>query len=108
MHKRPCSNKNINTVEAEGEVDVEVVREVVREYVVVGHCCESGDLFSCTPGDADLLRPRRLLEASRRDYCSIEGVGGYCSSMCAKNYNSFPETAEVLLDMNNYPHLIRR
>jgi diaminopimelate decarboxylase len=26
----------------------------------------------------------------------IEGAGAYCSSMSAKNYNSFPEAAEVL------------
>lgn len=26
------------------------------KYVVVGHCCESGDLFSCQPGDPEALQ----------------------------------------------------
>ena len=30
--------------------------ELDRKYVVVGHCCESGDLFSCQPGEPEALR----------------------------------------------------
>jgi diaminopimelate decarboxylase len=77
-------------------------------YVVVGHCCESGDLFTCAPGQPDVLLPRELKKASIGDLVSIEGAGAYCSGMSTKNYNSFPEVAEVLLDRNNKPHLIRR
>ena len=68
-----------------------------REYVVVGHCCESGDLLTTAPGDPELLAPRELAEASIGDLCVIEGAGAYCSSMPAKNYNSFPEASEALL-----------
>ena len=70
-------------------------RELVNQ-VVVGHCCESGDLLTPAPGDPEALSPRNLPRAEIGDFCVIEGAGAYCSSMSAKNYNSFPEAAEVL------------
>ena len=30
------------------------------KYVVVGHCCESGDLFSCAPGEPEVIAERLL------------------------------------------------
>ena len=66
------------------------------EQVVVGHCCESGDLLTPAPGDAEKLATRKLPRGEVGDLCVVEGVGAYCSSMAAKNYNSFPEAAEVL------------
>lgn len=36
------------------------------------------------------------------------GAGAYCSSMSAKNYNSYPEAPEVLVDNVGELHLIRR
>lgn len=78
------------------------------EYVVVGHCCESGDLFSCAPGDPEVLKPRLLKRARIGDLATIEGSGAYCSGMSTKNYNSFPEAAEVLMDSQGKFHLIRR
>jgi diaminopimelate decarboxylase len=68
--------------------------------VVVGHCCESGDILTPEAGDPEALRPRELPEAEVDDYMVIEGCGAYCSSMSTKNYNSFPEAAEVLLKEN--------
>eukprot|EP00606_Chrysophyceae_sp_TOSAG23-5_P000440 GSChrysophyteH2.ASY1.ANO1.1219.1 assembled CDS len=38
----------------------------------------------------------------------IEGSGAYCSSMCTKNYNSFPEAPEVLLSEGDRIQLMRR
>ena len=70
-------------------------REMV-DQVVVGHCCESGDLLTPAPGDPEALATRNLPRAEIGDFCVIEGAGAYCSSMSAKNYNSFPEAAEVL------------
>ena len=70
-------------------------RELV-DQVVVGHCCESGDLLTPAPGDPEALATRNLPRAEIGDFCVIEGAGAYCSSMSAKNYNSFPEAAEVL------------
>eukprot|EP01035_Chromulina_nebulosa_P017861 gene17861-23474_t len=78
------------------------------DYVVVGHCCESGDLFTCAPGDPEVLKTRKLKVSRIGDLASIEGAGAYCSGMSTKNYNSFPEAAEVLLDVNKEPHLIRK
>mmetsp|Transcript_346 Transcript_346/g.490 ORF Transcript_346/g.490 Transcript_346/m.490 type:complete len:459 (+) Transcript_346:37-1413(+) len=80
-----------------------------KKYVVVGHCCESGDLFSCQPGDPEALQERYLGgEVRIGDLVSIEGAGAYCSGMSTKNYNSFPEAPEVLLDKNGQIHLIRK
>lgn len=66
------------------------------EQVVVGHCCESGDLLTPAPNEPESLAPRLLTQGEIGDFCVIEGVGAYCSSMSAKNYNSFPEAAEVI------------
>ena len=77
-------------------------------YVAVGHCCESGDLLTPAPDHPDVLHPRELPEAESGDLCVIEGAGAYCSAMSAKNYNSFPEAAEVLLRENGELVLIRR
>lgn len=79
-----------------------------RGYMVVGHCCESGDILTPAPGDPELLAPRSLPVTQIGDLCVIDGAGAYCSAMSAKNYNSYPEAAEVLLDESNAPHLIRK
>ena len=39
---------------------------------------------------------------------SIEGSGAYCSGMSTKNYNSFPEVAEVILAVTGEAHVIRK
>lgn len=80
----------------------------LREYMVVGHCCESGDILSPAPGDPELLSPRTLPVTQLDDLCVIDGAGAYCSAMAAKHYNSYPEAAEVLLDASKKPHLIRK
>ena len=38
----------------------------------------------------------------------IDSVGAYCSSMTAKNYNSFPEAAEVLKKREGNLSLMRK
>ena len=77
-------------------------------YVAVGHCCESGDLLTPAPDHHEVLHPRELPEVQPGDLCVIEGAGAYCSAMSAKNYNSFPEAAEVLLRETGDLVLIRR
>jgi len=74
----------------------------------VGHCCESGDLISCAPGEPETLATRQLPEAQAGDLCVIGGAGAYCAGMSTKNYNSFPEAPEVLLMTNGSARLIRR
>jgi diaminopimelate decarboxylase len=78
------------------------------EYMVVGHCCESGDILTPAPGDPEGLAPRRMSRAKIGDSLVIEGAGAYASGMAAKNYNAFPEAAEVLIDRSGTPQLIRR
>ncbi len=74
--------------------------------VVVGHCCESGDLLSPAPGDAETLSERSMLRAETGDFLVIEGAGAYVASMASHNYNSFPQSGAVLVRENGAPVLI--
>lgn len=78
------------------------------DQVVVGHCCESGDLLTPSPGEPEALAPRNLPRGEVGDFCVIESVGAYCSSMSAKNYNSFPEAAEILKKQDGIIAVIRK
>jgi len=77
-------------------------------YIVYGHCCESGDILTPAPGNPEALQPRKLLKAEIGDLVVIGGTGAYCSSMCTKNYNSYPDAPEVLIDINNQFKLIKK
>ncbi|MDF3821090.1 diaminopimelate decarboxylase [Leptospira sp. 96542] len=77
-----------------------------KEYVVVGHCCESGDVFTQKEGGEPITR--LMAETNIGDYIVMEAVGAYCSSMSTKNYNSFPEIAEALITTNGDKKLIRK
>ena len=79
-----------------------------RPLVVVGHCCESGDLLTPAPDDPEALAPRLLPEPEPGDWCLLGGAGAYSASMSAKNYNSFPEAAELLYTTDSRWRLIRR
>lgn len=79
-----------------------------KPVLVVGHCCESGDLLTPEPGNPEALDPRELPEARVGDALVVGGVGAYCSGMSAKNYNSFTEAAEVLVGRDGELHLIRK
>lgn len=78
------------------------------DYMIAGHCCESGDILTPAPGDPELLATRTLPVAEIGDLCVIDGAGAYCSAMTTKHYNSYPEAAEVMLDESNQAHLIRK
>jgi diaminopimelate decarboxylase len=79
-------------------------------YILVGHCCESGDLMTPAPDEPEVLLPRALgaHQVAIDDLVVVEGSGAYCSSMSTKNYNSFPEAPEVMLDEKGACHLIRQ
>ncbi len=79
-----------------------------KDYLVSGHCCESGDVLTPEPGNPEGLAPRLLTETKIGDAVVVGGVGAYCSGMSSKNYNSFPEAAEVLLARDGGLHLIRK
>lgn len=67
-----------------------------KKYVVVGHCCESGDLMTPAPDEPETISERELGEISIGDFMVIEGSGAYCAGMSSKNYNTFPEAPEVM------------
>ncbi len=77
------------------------------KYVVAGHCCESGDISTPSPSNVEELCPRSLPETRVGDLLVIGGAGAYCSGMSTKNYNSFPEAAEVLITRDGKVELIR-
>ena len=81
--------------------------EADTAYVVAGHCCESGDILTPSPGDPEGLEPRILPKAEVGDLLVIGGSGAYCSSMASKNYNSFPEASEVMIMRDATTKLIR-
>jgi len=83
-------------------------RHGTSEYIVVGHCCESGDILTPEPGNSEGLQPRQLRETTIGDLVVIEGTGAYSASMASKNYNSFPECAEVLVTNDGELKLIRK
>jgi diaminopimelate decarboxylase len=80
-----------------------------ESVVVVGHCCESGDLMTPKPGQPEDLEERVVRKAAIGDYLILDGSGAYCSGMSTKNYNSFPEAPEVLIEeASGVAHLIRK
>lgn len=79
---------------------IEVMNEssTTKEYVVVGHNCESGDILSPSNGNPEEIETRTLKEARIGDEVRIYDTGAYCASMRAKGYNSFPDAIEVMVD----------
>jgi diaminopimelate decarboxylase len=67
----------------------------LREVVVGGPLCESGDIF--TQEEGGLVCRRKLPAAQIGDYLVIEVAGAYGAVM-ASNYNSKPLAAEVLIE----------
>ncbi len=68
-----------------------------KEYVMIGHCCESWDIITCKLYDQETIETRLLNKANIWDLVVIDWTWAYNSSMSMKNYNSFPESAELLL-----------
>ncbi len=79
-----------------------------QDVLVVGHCCESGDILTPAPGEPEVLATRNLPVAEIGDFVLITGAGAYCSAMAAKNYNSFPAAVEVLREEDGEFRLIRK
>jgi diaminopimelate decarboxylase len=67
-----------------------------RPLLVVGPCCESGDLLTPAPANPEGLGERTLPVPKIGDLAVVGGAGAYCASMAAKNYNSIPAAPEVL------------
>jgi diaminopimelate decarboxylase len=82
--------------------------EGTAEYIVSGHCCESGDMLTPHPEDPELLQVRNMEKARIGDLLVVEGVGAYAMHMSAKNYNSFPAAPEILREIGGTMLQIRR
>ena len=76
----------------------------VRETVVAGPLCESGDVF--TQAEGGVVLTRDLPEARVGDLLVLHDAGAYGASM-SSNYNSRPLAPEVLVD-GTVRRLIRR
>jgi diaminopimelate decarboxylase len=76
----------------------------MRDVIVGGPLCESGDIF--TQDEGGFVSRRQLPEAKVGDFLVIGVAGAYGYAM-ASNYNSKPLVAEVLIE-NGKPHLVRR
>ncbi len=76
----------------------------VREVVVGGPLCESGDIF--TQEEGGFVARRQLPEAQVGDLLVIECAGAY-SFVMGSNYNSKPLAAEILVQ-DGQARLIRR
>jgi diaminopimelate decarboxylase len=75
----------------------------LRDVVVGGPLCESGDIF--TQSDGGFVCTRSLPTAEVGDLLVIECAGAYGFGM-GSNYNSKPLAAEVLIDKGE-AHLVR-
>lgn len=71
-----------------------------EDYVVVGHCCESGDIFTPAPGAPEELATRALPKAEIGDFVLIGGAGAYAEGFSVAGYNSFPTPAAVIVEAN--------
>ncbi|MHB8575379.1 MAG: diaminopimelate decarboxylase [Dehalococcoidia bacterium] len=78
------------------------------EVVFVGPCCESGDILTPAPGDAEALAPRRVVPPQIGDIVVVGGAGAYCAAMSTINYNSYPQAPEVMLETDGSLSLLRR
>lgn len=80
--------------------EIEVVNNATTTttYVVVGHNCESGDIFTPEEADPERMEARELRTAAIGDEVRISDVGAYCASMRATGYNSFPDASEIMVD----------
>ena len=79
-----------------------------RPLLVVGPCCESGDLLTPAPANPEGLGERVLPVPRIGDLAVVGGAGAYCASMAAKNYNSIPAAPEVLRKPDGTFALVRR
>lgn len=77
-------------------------------FLVAGHCCESGDILTPEPFNPEGLAPRSLPRPEIGDHIVVEGAGAYASGLAGKNYNSFPEAAEVMLEQDGSFRLVRK
>ena len=57
------------------------VGDETESVVVVGHCCESGDLMTPKEGEPEALGERELRKAEIGDIIVMDGSGAYCAGI---------------------------
>jgi diaminopimelate decarboxylase len=92
---------------AQHPIDVFATGREPAEVVFVGPCCESGDILTPAPGDPEALGPRWVPRPEAGDLVVIGGAGAYCASMSTINYNSYPQSPEVMLEPDGTLRLLR-
>jgi diaminopimelate decarboxylase len=92
---------------AQHPIDVFAAGREPAEVVFVGPCCESGDILTPAPGDPEALGPRWVPRPRAGDLVVIGGAGAYCASMSTINYNSYPQSPEVMLEPDGTLRLLR-
>jgi len=80
----------------------------LEPLLIVGPCCESGDLLTPAPADPEALSPRDLPRPGALDLLVVGAAGAYCSAMSARNYNSIPVSPELLVAEAGELRVIRR
>lgn len=79
----------------------------VCQQMVCGHCCIAGDSLTPVAGNTEDFTPVALARADINDFLVVERTGGYAASMSVKNFNSYPEAAEVCRVTKGHYHVIR-
>lgn len=82
---------------ARHKIEIKNESNETKEYIIVGHNCESGDIFTPEPGNPEAIETITLNYATIGDEVRISDVGAYCASMRAKGYNSFPDATEIMV-----------
>ncbi|MHA7845557.1 diaminopimelate decarboxylase [Serratia sp. D1N4] len=95
------SYHHISLLPADGR---DMANQPLRDTVIAGPLCESGDVFTQQAGGG--IETRALPPVNVGDYLVFHDTGAYGSSM-SSNYNSRPLLPEVLFE-NGEPRLIRR
>ena len=83
---------------AQHEMMVLPGHEEQREYIVVGHCCETGDILTPAPSNPENLASRQLARVEIGDKLVIFDAGAYCQSMSLKQYNAYPDAGTYFID----------
>ncbi len=66
-----------------------------KDYIVVGHNCETGDVLTPATGNPEELAERKLNAANIGDIVAIYDTGAYGRYFAVQGYNSFPSAKEV-------------
>jgi diaminopimelate decarboxylase len=93
---------------AQHPIDVMATGREFVETVFVGPCCESGDILTPAPNDSEALAPRKVPKPEIGDLVVVGGAGAYCAAMSTINYNSYPQTPEVMLERDGTLRLLRK